>query len=122
LFKALNPVLEMSGSPVDQIMEAARRYRTFAHKNAAVYGMLFTNTIDDLRPDPEANVRLILPYQNLMAAICGEQNALAALRGYLALMHGYVMLELAEQLRRGGDLTVAYEASMRAYLEGWQTA
>jgi AcrR family transcriptional regulator len=120
LFSNLNSVLELPISPTDQILEAARRYRHFAHDNASVYGMLFTNTIDDLHLDPDTNVRLVLPYQNLMASICGEQNALAALRGFLALMHGFVMLELAEQLRRGGDLTVAYEASVRAYLRGWQ--
>jgi AcrR family transcriptional regulator len=122
LFQAMNPILEMPGQPVDRIVDAAHRYRSFAHDNAAIYGMLFTNTIDDLRPDPEMNVRMVLPYQSLMATICGEQNALSALRGFLALMHGFVMLELAEQLRRGGDLSVAYEASVRAYLDGWQAA
>lgn len=120
LFTTLNPVLEMPIAPTDQVMEAARRYRTFAHANAAVYGMLFTNTIDDLRPDPEASVRMVLPFQALMATLCGEQHALAALRGFLALMHGFVMLELAEQLRRGGDLSVAYESSVRAYMAGWR--
>jgi AcrR family transcriptional regulator len=123
LFDALSPSLHKANTqPFDKALEAARLYRRFASENPAVYGMLFTNTIDDLRPDPETNVRLVLPYQELMAKICGETNALMALRGFLSLIHGYVMLELSQQLRRGGDLNAAYEASVRAYLQGWSYA
>jgi hypothetical protein len=45
-----------------------------------------------------------------------------ALRGALALVHGYVMLELKNQFQHGGDLRLAFEASVRAYLRGWERA
>jgi hypothetical protein len=54
-----------------------------------------------------------------MAEITGEAESLPALRGLLALMHGFVMLELAQQFRRGGDLDAAYDKAVRAYLNGW---
>ncbi|MEM6280934.1 MAG: TetR/AcrR family transcriptional regulator [Chloroflexota bacterium] len=119
LFAALEPALDSSSATIEQLMMGAKLYRAFALDNPQTYGMLFTNTIDDLRPDPEENVRLILPYQQLFADLCGDVNALAALRGYLALLHGYAMLLLADQLRRGGDLQQDYETAVRAYLTGW---
>lgn len=118
LFEALAPALESSGSAEECLMAAARAYRTYAHANPVTYGLTFTNTLPELQP--EIDVGQVLPYQALIAQISGEEPSLAALRGLLALMHGFVMLELAQQLRRGGDLGEAYEQSVRAYLAGWK--
>ena len=56
-----------------------------------------------------------------MAKITGQKQSLPALRGALALVHGFVMLELKDQLQRGGDLTMAFDASVNAYLHGWKS-
>ena len=72
------------------------------------------------RPDEAYMVQLITPVQELMAALVGEAESLTALRGAYALVHGYVMLELNEQLRRGGDLEAVYQEVIRAYLRGWE--
>ncbi len=119
LFDAIATDQGGSAPPTEKIMRVAGRYRQFAHTNPATYGLLFTNTIDDLRPDPDENVRLVLPYQALIGQISGAADSLAATRGFLALVHGFVMLELAGKLRRGGDLDAAFEQSVRAYLVGW---
>jgi len=63
---------------------------------------------------------MIQPLQQLIAAISGEAAALMALCGALALVHGFVMLELHQQLRRGGDLDAAYDAAINVYLAGWR--
>jgi hypothetical protein len=54
-----------------------------------------------------------------MAEIAGEAYSLTALRGLLALIHGFVVLEINQQLRRGGNLDAAYQESLAAYLAGW---
>ena len=54
-----------------------------------------------------------------MAQITGEAQSLAALRGALALVHGFVMLELKGQLEREGDVGAAFAAAVQAYLQGW---
>jgi len=54
-----------------------------------------------------------------IAEIRSEAHALTPLRGALALAHGYVMLELNRQLRRGGDLEQTFEQGIIAYLIGW---
>ena len=118
LFVALAPALASSGAVEARLMTAAHAYRAYAHANPVTYGLNFTNTLPEIQP--ENNVGMVLPYQALMAQISGEAESLSALRGFLALMHGFVMLELSHQYQRGGDLNVAFEKSVRAYLAGWQ--
>ena len=96
-------------------------YRHFALENPNSYVLAFTNVDDTLRPDENAMEQMVLPIQALMAAVSGQEASLSALRGAMALVHGFVMLELHGQLRRGGDLTEAFAAAVQAYLRGWQT-
>ena len=121
LAQALNQAAsEAAGSATEQIAALMHRYRRFAHDHPHTYVLAFTNTNDDLRPDEDALTQLALPLQQLMTAVSGEANALAALRGAMALVHGFVLLELHGQLRRGGDLGLDFAAAVRAYLRGWQ--
>jgi AcrR family transcriptional regulator len=119
LFGVITPLLDAPGDAPERAMAIAVAYRAYAHQHPVTYGMVYTNTISELRPDPTEQERAVLPFQALLAAICGEVDSLPALRGLLALMHGFVMLELAGQLQRGGDLDAAYTQSVRAYLAGW---
>lgn len=120
LFDALAPALDHPGDTTERIVVASRLYRAFAFENPHLYGLLFTNTVDGIAPDAISSVKLITPYQALIGQLCGDADSLAALRGWLALVHGFVMLELAGQLRRGGDLALAFDGAVRAYLRGWQ--
>ncbi len=119
LFAAITPLLDTPGDAPLRIMGIANAYRAYAHQHPVTYGLAYTNTIAELRPDPAEQERAVIPFQALMAEICGEADSLPALRGLLALIHGFVMLELAGQLQRGGDLDAAYTQSIRAYLAGW---
>jgi hypothetical protein len=66
-------------------------------------------------------VQLVLPLQALFAQLLADEaDSLAALRGAYAFLHGWVSLEIGQQLRRGGDLDRHFEQSFRAYLAGWQ--
>lgn len=108
--------------PYLQLLAVFHAFRRFAHAHPQSYALLFSQQTAGERPDENHLVGLALSLQSLIAQISGEANALAALRGALALAHGYVMLELNQQLRRGGDLEVTYEQVITAYLRGWSLA
>lgn len=118
LINALYPAPE--GDAVARVLSMLRAYRTFAHQHAALYGLLFTNTHAGISPEAGLSEALVLPLQAVMAVVSGEAESLAALRGAMALVHGFVMLELAGQFRRGGDLDAAFEAAIGAYVAGWE--
>ena len=105
--------------PRAQLLALARAQRAFAHAHPAAYLLAFTTTAPEQRPDAAGLEQSALPLQALMAAISGEAQSLPALRGALALIHGFVMLELKAQFQRGGDLDSAFEAALAAYLDGW---
>ncbi len=105
-------------SAIDRLIALLNAQRDFAHANPHVYQLAFTTP--DNRPDEQLLVQMVLPLQAIMVDIVGETRALAALRGAMALVHGFVMLELNDQLRRGGDLSADFQHSIQAYLRGLQ--
>lgn len=121
LFEAYTMALDAGGdTPEEQLLAILRAHRAFAHANPRTYVLAFTTTVPEQRADEAMLARLALPIQQLMAALSGPAQSLAALRGALALVHGFVMLELNQQLRRGGDLDAAFNAAITAYIVGWQ--
>ena len=118
LYQAIGGTLSSDADPLDKARQIARDYRAFGLSHPTTYGLLYTNTIDELRPDFEEGVQGVIPFQRVMAQITGEENSLPALRGLLAIMHGFVMLEIAGQLRREGSLDEAYAYTVEAYLRG----
>lgn len=110
---------EADGNPAEQIAALMQAYRSFALAHPFSYRLAFTNTDDSLRPDEDTMEQLVLPLQQLMTAVSGEEKSLAAVRGAMALVHGFVMLELHGQLRRGGDLGADFTTAVNAFLNGW---
>lgn len=109
-----------SSDPTAQLLTILRAHRAFARANPQTYILAFTTTIPEQRADAAMLEQLALPIQALMAQISGPEQSLPALRGALALVHGFVMLELNDQFKRGGSLDEAFEASIGAYLRGWE--
>lgn len=103
----------------DCLLEVAEAYRTFAHTHPIPYTLAFATTDPAARPDPAELAARAIPYQRRIAMLCGENDSLTALRGLLALMHGYLMLEMHHQLQRGGDLAGTYSQLVSRYLESW---
>jgi AcrR family transcriptional regulator len=121
LFQAYDRALSESGDdPQARLLALLRAHRDFAHANPSTYMLAFTTTAPEQRMNPQALEQLALPIQELMAALVGAEHSLSALRGALALVHGFVMLELNDQLQRGGDLSAAFDESIQAYLRGWR--
>jgi AcrR family transcriptional regulator len=120
LFAAIDAALTGAGDdPHAQMLAIARGYRAFAVAHPAVYMLAFSTVEEEARPEAAAQEEAVLPIQAIMARISGEADSLAALRGALALIHGYVALEINRQLRRGGDLEADFHTALRAYLDGW---
>lgn len=109
---------QQGGPPQAQLLAILQTFRHFAQRHSHCYQLAFTAQVGETRPDEAWLVEMVLPLQALMAQISGEAAALSALRGALALAHGFVLLELNRQLQRGGDLGVAYREAIEAYLRG----
>ncbi len=112
---------QTSGTPAQQLAALLHAYRRFAHEHPHSYLLAFTNNDEALRPDADVMEQMVLPIQALMTAVSGPEQSLAALRGAMALVHGFVLLELHGQLRRGGELVVDFDTAVQAYLRGWET-
>ncbi len=102
--------------PAAQLVAILHAHHTFALAHPQSYLLAFSS---EQRPDEAWLTGLVLPLQALLAAVVGAADALAALRGALALAHGFAVLEINGQLRRGGDLGADYDAAITAYLAGW---
>jgi AcrR family transcriptional regulator len=105
--------------PATRLVNLARAWRTFSQAFPRTYTLAFTN-IPEIQPDPQVLEAMAVPIQEVMAEISGEAGSMTALRGLWALIHGFLLLELSGQFRRGGDLEEAFSRSIEAYLEGWK--
>lgn len=99
-----------------QLMASA--YRAYALANPVAYRLAFAPPSMDERPDPAQLEALAIPLQAIFTPSLGEERSLAALRGLWALVHGYVLLEMYGQFRRGGSLEATFQHVVGAYLAG----
>jgi len=120
LFNEYDQALESVGdSPEEQLLSMARAQHTFAHANPNTYMLAYAAQNPELRADPQMLLERAIIIQKIIIQISGEENSLPALRGLLALVHGYIMLELNGQFQRGGDLSLTFVEVVKAYLQGW---
>jgi len=120
-FEAYDAALESaSDDPIDQFVRLLHAHRSFAHKNPHAYMLAYTTSNPELPSNPDMLLERAVSIQQIMMKISGEENSLTALRGILALIHGFISLELNGQFRRGGDLSETFDAIIQAYLRGWQ--
>jgi hypothetical protein len=120
LFAQLDRAIHsVSGDGIARLLAITQTYRRFAHAQPNLYILAMTAEVGVTRPDENLQVQMILPIQAIVAEISGEARSLTALRGFFALIHGFVMLELHGQFQRGGSLDSAFSDSVVAYLSGW---
>ncbi len=120
LFDGIANAIPADNPPLEQMTAVLRTYRQFALSHPHTYELVYQHN-PAARPDENILVQLILPIQEIMAGVTGPEKSLAALRGALALAHGFVMLEIKQQLQRGGDLDADFQQVVKAYLNGWQS-
>ena len=114
-------IANTTNDPEEQLISLAHAQRKFAHANPNAYMLAYEVKDPEVRADPNILLERAIILQKIMARISGEEQSLTALRGLLAIGHGFIMLELNGQFQRGGDLSNAFEEAIRAYLHGWQT-
>jgi AcrR family transcriptional regulator len=121
LFTALAAAQHVAPSdPQAQLGAILHGYRAFALAHPQTYSLAFATSDPIERPEAQTLEPMVLPIQAIMAQISGAERSLPALRGALALVHGFVSLEMKGQFQRGGDLDEAFAAAIHAYLQGWQ--
>ncbi len=119
LFAAYAQALNESPSdPLSQMLAICHAHRQFAHAQPKNYALALTAASAEQRANQAMLVEMVLPIQTIMAQISGQEHSLAALRGMLGLIHGFVLLELNQQLQRGGDLSATFDLAVRSYLVG----
>jgi AcrR family transcriptional regulator len=116
LSDTLQVAVEKGLTPYDQCLLMGRAYWDFALARPVTYELAFMHHYN-ATPDADINDRLSQPLQYVFAQSVGHDDALDALRGAWALLHGFVSLALGDQFRRSGP--VDYERAFRAYLAGW---
>ena len=120
LVDAMRAAADTAGDGEARLPAMFRAYRAFALAHPIGYALAFSSTIPEQRLDPAIGEALALPLQAVMAELSGEARSLDALRGAWAMVHGFVTLELSGQFQRGGSIDAAFEASIAAYVCGWQ--
>lgn len=119
LIEAMKSAAEQaSGSDDEKVVQMGIAYRRFAQGQPNAYALAFGAAEAASRPDPAAMAGLAEEIQAVITPVSGEEGSLTALRGLWALVHGFVMIELAGQFQRGGDLDAAYETALRVYVRG----
>ncbi len=119
LINAIREATSAVNNPKTRLIAMAKAYRSFAHTYPVTYMLAFMNPAPEHRLDEALAERMVLPLQDIMAELTGQDVSLLALRGFWALVHGFVILELGGQFRRGGDLSTVYTQAVEAYLAGW---
>jgi AcrR family transcriptional regulator len=103
------------GNAQARLMAICQHYRAHAQAHPALYQLAFSA---EARPEASALLALAQPMQMIIADLSSAAQAVRALRGLWALIHGFVQLEIGGNFQRGGDLDADFEASIAAYLAG----
>ncbi|MCC7449566.1 MAG: WHG domain-containing protein, partial [Anaerolineae bacterium] len=119
LVSTIREATSLVSDPKTRLIVMAKAYRSFAHTYPVTYMLAFMNPVPEHRLDEALAERMVLPLQDIVAELTGREESLRALRGFWSLVHGFVILELGGQFRRGGDLSAAYLQAVEAYLAGW---
>jgi len=119
LVNTIREATSMVSDPKTRLLVMANAYRSFAHSYPVTYMLAFMNPAPEHRLDEALAERMVLPLQDIVAELTGPEASLLALRGLWSLVHGFVILELGGQFRRGGDLSTVYTQAVEAYLVGW---
>ena len=93
-------------------------YRGYAHSHPHCYLLAYSSGDPALRPDESALAALAEQIQTSVAPLSMRYDSLTVLRGLWAMVHGFVTLELAHQIRRGGDLDAVFRAAVEIYVRG----
>lgn len=107
--------------PRAALRAVADAYRDYALSNPRAYLLLYASDDPAVLPDVALARELGQPVERALADYAGPDNALRALRGMWALMHGFVTLQIAGQFRNDElSLEESWAHVLAVYLDGWK--
>jgi AcrR family transcriptional regulator len=123
LLDAYRAALENApADPLERLLAVLEAQRAYAHAHPHPYRLAFA-TRQGLPEGEQGLVRMLIPIHALTAQVVGDEHALLALRGALALVHGFVTLESGAPTENDDDpMGNAFRQCARAYLLGWGRA
>lgn len=105
-------------SPAARLTRIADAYIAFAEENPRVFGLLFENAPQELRPPPAFAAEMAAPVVEAVAALVGPARAPYMAQTFWSLVHGYVVLNLARQFTLNADPRAAFDEGLQTLLEG----
>jgi AcrR family transcriptional regulator len=103
-----------------RLFAMADAYRAYAYTHPAIY-QLFNNSEVELYPDIPSVITAVSKLEALTGELAGPENALNALRGLWALVHGFIALEMAGHMRRDeATFEDSWRAALAAFFRGWR--
>jgi AcrR family transcriptional regulator len=116
---AMSSAMSSAQQPTEQLLLMAKAYRDYAHTHPRKYLLAFNQSDPATLPDSTILEGLAFPFQHVWAQAIGDTKSLLALRGFWAITHGFVALELSQKFQRGGDLDHTFEQNLQVYIRGW---
>ena len=118
---AIDAVGPPTGDNLDaRLFAMADAYRHYAYAHPAIY-QLFINSHAEVNPTIPSVITAVGKLEALTGELAGPENSLNALRGFWALVHGFIALEMAGHVRRDeATFEESLRASLAAFFRGWR--
>jgi AcrR family transcriptional regulator len=98
-----------TGDPRTDLRALAMVFRSFAHAQPNVFGLLFVTAADAAAPDVDLLARASSPVIRTAERLAGPDDALPAARTITAWAVGFVQMELSGAFQLGGDVQEAFD-------------
>jgi len=120
LWEVMHEAAKSEGDVRTRLLKVFCDYRRFANRYRTTYQLAFTNTVAQILPEKDLLLKKLEPITILFAQWCGAERGFIALRGMVAMVHGWIMLENAGLFVLDGDVDAQFEQSINTYLNGIQ--
>jgi AcrR family transcriptional regulator len=110
--------LIVSNDPEATLMAQAQAVRRFAKRHPNCYSLLFDIRSVPTQEGASARAAALAPLMPSLAALAGEERALAAARVLVPYLNGFIWMELANAFRLGSGVDEAFENGVSVILRG----
>lgn len=110
------------GSARERARSLCRAYLAFAIESPQLFTLIFGPCMTEDRYDHQAAEAAALPVLELAAEVVGPERAMFLAEALWSLVHGYVVLRLAEQFRMNPEHEAGLEYAIDTLLEGARLA
>lgn len=120
-YRGLQDTVESAPGPdAGSVREIAHRWRQWALEHPGLYAIATRTHVGQLPPVFAAGAALIdCVLEHLRAAGVPPADAIDAARSFRALVHGFVMLELANGFGLDAPVDASFDKSVDALARGW---